>query len=481
MLGDDARRSAQPPNGMTRQTELLPRRSVIRRSLHTAGIDRPVAWTVLGRGWGAVAGVINVLFIVRFLTRTEQGFYYTFASILAAQIFFELGLTQVILQYTSHEKARLDWDDRGRLVGDASAKSRVASLARWWLRWYAVASGLMVLVLVPAGWLFFSRHDASGAHVVWQLPWALAGLATAASLLLSPFLGTVEGAGKVAQVALIRLTQALALSAALWGGLAARLGLYAAPLGVLASVLVGSLWVLTRYRAMFTDLLVHAEPQTRVHWRSELWPFQWRTAATVCSGYFTFYFFAPVLFTYRGAVAAGQIGMSMSVALAISAFAIGWMYTKSAPFGVLIAKRQWAALDASWVRTTLQSTLVCVALCLGALGVLIGLHVVGNAIAERFLPLLPFAVLMLATMVSHLWFCESYYLRAHKKEPFVWISLLSGALVALSTLVLGRAFGAMGMLVGYACVALTVSLGAGTVIFIAKRRAWHEPEEPAQG
>lgn len=462
---------------MNQPAKATPRRPMLRRALHLTGIDRAVAWTVLGRGWGALAGVINVVFIARFLSSSQQGFYYTFISILAAQIFFELGLTQVVLQFTSHERALLAWDEEGCLTGDATAKGRVASLVRWSLRWYAAASLLMAVVLVPLGWMFFSRQASGQSSVDWQWPWVMAALASAAALLLNPFLGTLEGAGRVALVAIIRLTQALGFSLALWGALAAGLGLYAAACATIASLSVGAAWLIVRYRAVFVDLLSYRSGQASLHWRDEVWPFQWRTAATVCSGYFTFYFFAPVLFSYQGAVSAGQMGMSISVALAISAFAIGWMYTKSAPFGVLVAKRRWAELDRAWTRTAVQSTLVCASLCLGALLVLTYLNASGSPLAARFLPLQPFVVLMVAITLSHVWFCESYYLRAHKREPFVWISLASGVLVALSSLVLGRSYGAMGMVVGYAAVVLMVGLGAGTFIFVIKRRAWHQDDD----
>ena len=39
-----------------------------------------------------------VLLVPFFLADAEQGYYYTFASLLALQIFFDLGMNQVILQ-----------------------------------------------------------------------------------------------------------------------------------------------------------------------------------------------------------------------------------------------------------------------------------------------------------------------------------------------------------------------------------------------
>ena len=66
--------------------------------LHLCGVDRPVAYVILGRGWSVLAGPITLYMIASFLTRDEQGYYYTFGSILGLQIFFELGLSYVILQ-----------------------------------------------------------------------------------------------------------------------------------------------------------------------------------------------------------------------------------------------------------------------------------------------------------------------------------------------------------------------------------------------
>jgi ABC-type uncharacterized transport system permease subunit len=53
------------------------------------------------------------------------------------------------------------------------------------------------------------------------------------------------------------------------------------------------------------------------------------------------------------------------------------------------------------------------------------------------------------------------------------IGILTGVLIAVSTVILARAFGANGIVVGYACISLTAGLAAGTAIFVSKRREWH--------
>src|ERR1035441_4566872 len=94
----------------------------IRHWLRTVlGLDRAVGFTVLARFWGSAAGLVTVLLIARFLSPAEQGYYYTFGSLVAMQMIFELGFSFVILQLASQERARLsisaDYRSEERRVG----------------------------------------------------------------------------------------------------------------------------------------------------------------------------------------------------------------------------------------------------------------------------------------------------------------------------------------------------------------------------
>jgi O-antigen/teichoic acid export membrane protein len=62
-------------------------------------------------------GLISIFFIASYLTKQEQGYYYTFGSILAIQVFFELGLSGIITQFVAHEFASLKWKSPIELEG----------------------------------------------------------------------------------------------------------------------------------------------------------------------------------------------------------------------------------------------------------------------------------------------------------------------------------------------------------------------------
>src|ERR1700722_5120239 len=84
-----------------------------RRLVHFSGFDNAVAFGFLARVWSMGAGVVALLLIAAFFTPQIQGFYYTFTSLVALQVFAEMGLGQVIIQFAAHEWAHLKLEADG--------------------------------------------------------------------------------------------------------------------------------------------------------------------------------------------------------------------------------------------------------------------------------------------------------------------------------------------------------------------------------
>src|ERR1700722_517767 len=180
----------------------------IRHWLRTVlGLDRAVGFTVLARFWGSAAGLVTVLLIARFLSPGEQGYYYTFGSLVALQIVFELGFSFVILQLASHERASLSISTDYEITGDPIAHARLASVIQKSVRWYSVAALVMAVALLPLGFYFFFTHQHAGQTVSWQLPWCFAALMAALNFQIDPFLSFLEGCGYVPEVARLRFMQ----------------------------------------------------------------------------------------------------------------------------------------------------------------------------------------------------------------------------------------------------------------------------------
>jgi uncharacterized membrane protein len=331
----------------------------------------------------------------------------------------------------------------------------------------------MAAALLPAGYHFFHAHQQPGVPVSWQLPWITAVLATTFTFQIDPLFAFLEGCGRIHQVARMRFTQAFAGSLMAWTALLLHHGLFAPAMIIFGQAIVGGCFLFSQ-RKLLLPLLGHNTSGHIVSWRYEIWPFQWRIAISWLCGYFIFQLFNPVLFAYRGATEAGRMGMSLSIASALSAVALAWISTKASPFGALVARREFGTLDRLFFRTLWQSALLLVA---GAVVMLLGLAVAIQRfphLAARILPMPIFAVLLATIFCNHIVFSEALYLRAHKREPFLRVSIAVGVLTACSTLLLGRFWGASGVTLGYFCTSGLFGLAFGTYIFVTKRRQWHK-------
>lgn len=442
------------------------------RLRHWLGIDGAVGFTVLARSWTILSGALTVLLIARFLTPAQQGYYYVFSSLVALQTVFELGFSYVILQFAAHECSSLRIDPSGAIQGDQDSHSRLASILQKSVRWYSIAAILMAAALVVAGFHLFSAHEQASAPVAWKVPWLLVVVAAIFTFQMDPVFSFLEGCGFVRQVARLRLAQAVAGTSLAWLALTQHQGLLA-PAGIIFGQAIAGAAFLYSKRSLLIPLLRWRTGGKSVGWRTEIWPFQWRIAVSFFCSYFIFPLFTPVLFAYRGATEAGRMGMSLNIANALAALAYAWINTKASPFGSMIARRDFRSLDRVFFRALLQSG----ALLLGAEALFLGALIIAESrvphLANRMLPVSLFAILMFTIFLNHVVCCQAAYLRAHKREPFLILSIVMAAATALSTVATGRFFGATGVTIGYFFCGGIFYVVVATYIFVRCRRLWH--------
>lgn len=438
--------------------------------LRLLGLDSAILLTIASRGWSVLLGPVTVWLIAHYLSPAEQGFYYTFASILAAKVFFELGLGNILLSFASHEKAHLHWTEAGLFSGSAASMQRLASLLRKGIRFYSLAAVGMLTIVWPVGWHFLSTGQADILSS-WKTPWLLLCLITGFNLLNAPMLTLLEGCGLVAQLARVRLISAILMTTSTCLALYLGAGLYTAALASLTVWLVETSWLLGK-RSVLRQMF-GLRGQEQVNWRREVWPMQWRMAISFLSGYFMYQMFNPLLFYYVGADEAGRMGMSSNLVSAALTIGLAWINTKAAPMGHLIAQKKWAELDALFFRSLIQSMIVLIFVLGTLVGCILALGALNHPLAKRFLAPGSMIFLILATVANHILFAIAAYLRAHKRDPLLGLSALSGILISGGCWVLVQRGGVMAMTSYYAAVCWIVGVGYGWWIFRSCRKQWH--------
>lgn len=445
----------------------------MKKLLRRLGMDRAIAYVIIGQGWLVLAGPVNVFFLATSLTPVEQGFYYTFTGLLGMQSFLELGLYLVLLQFATRERARLEWTAKGTLEGEAMAKTRLASLLRRALRWYGLMALLAAVILLPVGLTFFGRHQPVGENVAWQIPWMGVVVVAACNLFLTPVFAILEGCGLVRQVAFLRTIQNVATSLVNWTLLSQGWKLLAVPAFHSVVLLLSVGWLLNYQKSFLVDMAKIDVQGASLNWRREVWPFQWRIALSGISGYFIFAFFNPVIFAFHGAVAAGQMGMSYAVMSAMAAGAGSWVGTKVPAMGNLVARREWEALDRLFFPAMRQSVSIVAIAGVAFWCVSLYLHATHHSWSSRVLGPWPLGFLVAATILNATVGCKALYLRAHGQEPFLFLSICTGCLTGLSTYLTGKYMDVTAMMAGFFLVTLFVAYGGGTWVFGQKRRVWH--------
>lgn len=434
------------------------------------GMDAAVTYAFLARAVNIAGSVGTVLLIAHFLSPTEQGYYYTLLSLVSLQIVFELGFSFVVQQLAAHECVHLELGKDGQVRGDGTAHARLASALRLTVRWYTLAAVAMGVLLAPAGWVFFTRHAAPGsAHVDWQGPWLAAVAMSVVGLWCVPYYSFIEGCGHVRAVAALQLRQAITYALLAWTAMLLHRGLFAPALVIAGQVGIG-LHFLFGHRRLLIGLARHRSGEMAIHWRIEVWPFQWRIAVSWMCSYFTVQILIPLLFALRGPVEAGQVGMSLSITGYMSVLALAWTSTKATPFGFLIARREFERLRQMFRRAVAQSMAVFAAIAVCALLAVAALPLTAPRLAARMVPASLFALLVMGAAANHLTQNLAILLRSFKHEPF----LVQSSVVAALTLGLASAIvprlGELGAAVSYLVATGAVGLPLACIIYRRERR-----------
>ena len=347
---------------------------------------------------------------------------------------------------------------------------RLKGLAKVAFRWYTVGGLILALCLGIAGYVFFSQSRQAG--VDWTAPWITLCLLIGVNFSILPAFSLLEGCNQVSQVYFFRFIQEFLRAVSTWAIIILGGGLWALPGSVLMIIVWALVFLSGRYFNYFKTLFLPGLDYN-LKWWKEVWPMQWRIAVSALSGYFFFYFFTPVLFHYKGPVEAGQMGMTWSMVLALSMISSMWVITRAPQFGILIAKKDYDTLD----RTLFHSAILAVGVA--ACGALLifslvwSLYAFRFPFAERLLPPLPTGFLLAATILMQVSYAQSTYLRAHKREPFMLLSVFSATAMALLTVFAGSRWGAVGITVSYFCVVAFFSIPYGTMIWWKCRNDWH--------
>lgn len=391
--------------------------------------DKDLVNTAINQLYRLISGPLMLLFIPLYLTQEEQGYWYTFSSVAALAVFADLGFSNIILQFAAHEFAFLKFKDDGTIYGDEVHLHKLADFFRFSVKWLCKVTLIVFPIIVIAGYIFINQEN--NENINWVMPWFIYSISSALVFVNSSLLSFFEGCNSVAKVQRIRFKIAVLTNCVVLSGLFLKIKLFALALSLIASALVGIYLIYKNYKSLIIQLWKISSVMF-YSWKKEFLSLIWRYALSWGSGYLIFQLFVPLTFSYYGSIEAGKIGFSISSWAAILSISNIWLVSKIPHINILVAESKWNNLIALLKNIFIKISVTY--FCIGSTFLVCYFLFYQDIFLFKRLPI--------GIIMCVLFFCNflqltinffATYLRAHKKEPMAWASVLQGVFVTIST------------------------------------------------
>lgn len=296
---------------------------------------------------------------------------------------------------------------------------------------------MIVVIVFPiimiGGYCFLATKN---NELDWQFAWIIYSLASAGTFVNSALLSFFEGCNSVGLIQGIRFRvgvfQTVTTFCSLWAGF----NIYALGIALTVNVIIASGYIVYCFHSTIKQLwLVSAD--CCYNWWPEFSALIWRYAISWTSGYFIFQIFTPIAFYFHGVEFSGKIGISIAMWTAGFSIANTWMIAIMPRLNMLVSEKKWQALDELFNKNLRRTVMTIILGGISYFCLYFTLHDKVNFF-NRVLPPLAMFMLYVSWIIQSWVNSVAYYLRAHKREPLMRISVISGIWVAVTTYLCAR-------------------------------------------
>ena len=299
------------------------------------------------------------------------------------------------------------------------------------MKWSAGMGIIAFPIILVVGFVVLDQNE---TKLEWVLPWAIYGIASVFAFINSMLLSYIEGCNSVGEVQKIRfyISFITVLSTVIL--LFIGSSLYALAISLFLGALSGTILIVNKYGNMLKQLYAIGI-KIVYNWKNEVLPLIGKYAVSWISGYFIFSIFTPIAFHYYGVIEAGKIGLSIAVCTAIFGISNIWMRIVIPKINMLVAQKDYTTLNKIFKK---HLTLSIASYIVGTVTLFI--------IVTTFKEYLPFEERLVSIsslgIITTGWLLQviisgyAVYMRAHKDEPLMFLSFISGVYISLTTLLI---------------------------------------------
>jgi hypothetical protein len=388
-------------------------------------ISREITSTLIYRALYIGCSSVLIFAIPFSLSTTELGYYFTFSSITALQIFFELGVSFVFLQFFSHLKAKIVINHSGLIEGDEYSLTKIKFYFDFLIKWYSTVSIVFLSTIPIFGTLFFNNQGDQPLQL-WIYPWLWLCLLTSINIFLSAIISMFEGLGFLSEIAKLRSWNIVASFIVSIFLIVFDAGLYIVVCGPLCTLIFYLYWIYKKRKILTSIYKINKTKN--FNWTNDILPYQWRISVSWLSGYFIFNALNPYIFYQYGPEISGKVGFCLSLFSAALTISSTWINASIPRLNHLISVGNRIELNKRFLAYFSLSaiTYLTIFLTLFLIKYLSDMYNLTFSIKTIELP----TFITIGTMYFiHLISGNlATYVRSHLVEPFVSVSLATATL-----------------------------------------------------
>ncbi len=397
------------------------------------------------RGLQLASYGITTLLIPISVNSAELGVYYLFISMLGAQVLFELGLNQAALQISSHITNKGSKKYKEFVIWIDYLYKKIS------IRYFLVGGFLGSVYL-----LFFNEFAVR--KIIFY--WAILVFSSALLMRISYRFTLIEAEGLVSSAYLARASILLTSSIISWFFILNGLGLESLIVFYLAQALLAHGLLFRRYPIKSYKVKDHFFND----YSRELGDLQTKFGISYLAGYLSYNSIVPIVFALISDEAAGQVGLTFAIFSSLTLLSSSFASAKNHDFAAHIARRNYFGLNILFKKQFCLTIALAFSLLLIFLLLIANIEFFSSKFSDRILPLSYCLLVGLSAIASSVIYAMAIYVRAHKEEPFVIISILSG-LTSVILIFFGSYFGVFWAIFLYSFSILFVALPLTTIIF----------------
>lgn len=388
-----------------------------------------VKFYLLNKTWILVSTPLTIWLVLVQLNSFEQGYYYTFLSILAYQALAEFGFNAGLIHFLANEWANLKIVN-GVVAGPSYSINNLSSLLKMALKWTFFSSIFAVAILFFIGIYFF--QDRNSVSQPWLYPWTFACIAVIFYFFSQTLKSIAEGVNNIYQSQQASLYGGIFSAICVWLGLLFNFKLYVISIAIMANALVVILYLSFKLSPVLNCIRLKGDGKDSVKWRGDFLSHQFKLGISCACGLVMFQSFVPFIFKFQGSAQAGQAGILLQAYALINVFGMVWLTNAGPEIG-----RCWSRKNKDGIKKIVREVLeksifTVVVLSFLAIFFVYSLKEVRPEIGVRMGSMYSLIFLCMTALIMQFSNVFTAAVRFQKKEFFLFNSIIGAVLVTAS-------------------------------------------------